>query len=53
MNRLIASIRNHSVAEHPQVVFVRASGTGSAADLARSLRYAIDADVGAVKLPAQ
>jgi hypothetical protein len=38
---------------HPQVVFIRVSGKGSASDLAKSLRYALDVEVGAVKLPAQ
>ena len=48
----IGSIRNHLVGEHPQIVFVRVSGYGAAADLARALRYALDVQVGAVPAPA-
>src|SRR5262249_36527374 len=47
----IASIRNHLVGEHPQIVFVRVSGLGAATDLARALRYALDVQVGAVPAP--
>src|SRR5215468_3857402 len=47
----ILSIRNRLVAEHPQIVFVRASGQGKAADLARSLRYALEAQVGTSSVP--
>ncbi len=48
----LISIRNHTIAEHPQLVFVRFQGNGSAADLAKAVRYALDVQVGAVKPPA-
>jgi hypothetical protein len=44
----IASIRNHTVGEHPQWVFVRFWGEGTAIQLARAVRYALDVQVGAV-----
>jgi len=47
----IVSIRNHLVAEHPQIVFVRVSGQGMAGNLARALRYALDAQVGTAPVP--
>src|SRR5262249_48972099 len=37
------SIRNHLIAEHPQVVFIRFQGNGPATDLARAVRSALDA----------
>jgi len=42
----IASIRNHTVNEQPQVVFVRFWGTGRAADLAAAIRHVLDAQAG-------
>ncbi|OLE74627.1 MAG: hypothetical protein AUG12_00990 [Acidobacteria bacterium 13_1_20CM_2_57_8] len=48
----LISIRNHTIAEHPQLVFVRFQGSGSATDLAKAVRYALDVQVGAVKPPA-
>jgi len=44
----IASIRNHTVGEHPQWVFVRFWGEGSAIQLAKAVRYALDVQVGGV-----
>jgi hypothetical protein len=44
----IASIRNHTVGEHPQWVFVRFWGEGTAIQLAKAVRYALDVQVGAV-----
>jgi hypothetical protein len=44
----IASIRNHTLGEHPQWVFVRFWGEGTAIQLARAVRYALDVQVGAV-----
>jgi hypothetical protein len=44
----IASIRNHTVGEHPQWIFVRFWGEGSAIQLAKAVRYALDVQVGAV-----
>jgi Domain of Unknown Function (DUF1259) len=45
----LISIRNHTIAEHPQLLFVRFEGTGPATDLARAVRYALDVQVGATK----
>jgi hypothetical protein len=39
------------VGEHPQSIFVRAWGRGTAADLAKGLRYALDVEVGVARLP--
>jgi hypothetical protein len=47
----IDSVRNHLVSEHPQIVFVRVSGQGMAGDLARALRYALEAQVGTTPVP--
>jgi hypothetical protein len=44
----IAAIRNHTVGEHPQWVFVRFWGEGTAIQLAKAVRYALDVQVGAV-----
>lgn len=43
----IASIRNHTLGEHPQSVFVRFWGEGTAIQLARAVRYALDVQIGA------
>jgi hypothetical protein len=43
----ISSIRNHTLGEHPQSVFVRFWGEGSAFQLAKAVRYALDVQVGA------
>jgi Domain of Unknown Function (DUF1259) len=43
----ISSIRNHTLGEHPQSVFVRFWGEGSAFQLAKAVRYALDIQVGA------
>ena len=48
----ITSIRNHLVGEHPQSIFIRVWGQGSASDLAKGLRYALDVGVGATRPPA-
>jgi len=45
----LISIRNHTIAEHPQLLFVRFEGTGPATDLAKAVRYALDVQVGAIK----
>jgi hypothetical protein len=42
----IVSIRNHSVGEQPQFVFVRFWGKGGAVELAKAIRYALDFQVG-------
>jgi hypothetical protein len=44
----ISAIRNHTVGEHPQSIFVRFWGEGSAIQLAKAVRYALDVQVGAV-----
>ena len=49
-NRLdLISIRNHTIAEHPQLVFVRFMGSGPATELARAVRYALDVQVGTIR----
>jgi Domain of Unknown Function (DUF1259) len=50
-NLNITSIRNHLVGEHPQSIFIRIWGQGTAADLAKGLRYALDVEVGATRPP--
>jgi biotin operon repressor len=48
----VASIRNHTLGEQPQLVFVRFWRQGTALELARALRYVLDVDFGAISLPA-
>jgi Domain of Unknown Function (DUF1259) len=43
----IASIQNHTLGEHPQFVFVHFWGEGTALQLAKGMRYALDVQVGA------
>jgi hypothetical protein len=45
----LVSVRNHTLGEHPQLVFVRFVGRGAAVDLAQALRYVLDVQVGAFK----
>jgi hypothetical protein len=52
-NLNITSIRNHLVGEHPPYTFVRVWGEGPAVDLAKSLRYALEVDIGAARPPAK
>lgn len=40
------SIRNHTVGEHPQLIFVRFRGEGSAVSLAEAVRYALNVQFG-------
>jgi hypothetical protein len=47
----IASIRNHMIGEAPQLVFVRFWSQGTALELAKALRYALDVEVGTISLP--
>ena len=47
----IASIRNHMIGEQPQLVFIRFWSQGTALELAKALRYALDVEVGAISLP--
>lgn len=49
----IASIRNHTLGEHPQLVFVRFWGQGTALELAQAIRYALNVEVGVVPPPGQ
>jgi hypothetical protein len=44
----IVSIRNHTLGEHPQFVFVRFWGQDSALELAKKIRYVLDTQVGAM-----
>lgn len=44
----ISAIRNHTVGEHPQSIFVCFWGEGTAIQLAKAVRYALDVQVGAV-----
>lgn len=44
----IASVRNHTVGEHPQSIFVRFWGEGTAIQLAKAVRYVLDVQVGAI-----
>ena len=48
----IDAIRNHTVGEHPQLVFIRFWSQGTALELARAVRYVLDVEVGAVAAPA-
>jgi hypothetical protein len=45
----IASVRNHTLGEHPACVFVKFWRQGSAIQLARAKRYALDVQVGAIQ----
>jgi hypothetical protein len=42
----IISIRNHTVGEQPQSIFVHFRAEGSAVELARAIRYALDSQTG-------
>src|SRR5438445_10266342 len=44
----IVSIRNHTLGEHPQLVFVRFWSQDSALELAKKIRYVLDTQVGAM-----
>jgi hypothetical protein len=46
----VTSIRNHTLGEHPQVVFVRFWAEGPALELAKALRFVLEVQVGATKL---
>jgi hypothetical protein len=52
-NISIESVRNHMIAEHPQFLFVRFLGQGSAVELAKALRYVLDVEAGATMLPGE
>jgi len=45
----VTTIRNHMAGEHPQYLFVRFWKQGKAVELAKGLRYALDAQVGATR----
>ena len=47
----VTSIRKRTVAEHPEVLFIGVWKQGTALELARGLRFALDVEVGAAKLP--
>ena len=44
----VVFIRNHTLDEHPQSVFVRFRGEESAIQLAKAMRYALDVQVGII-----
>ena len=46
----VTSIRKHTIAEHPESIFIRVWKQGSAIELARGLRFALDVEVGATKV---
>jgi hypothetical protein len=48
----IDSIRNHTLGEHPQFIFVRFWGQGAALELAKAIRYVLEVDAGALSAPA-
>ena len=43
------SIRNHTLGEHPQLIFVRYTGEGPAVKLAEAVRHALNIQVGAIE----
>ena len=45
----LVSIRNHTIGEHPQLIFIRFEGRGTTAELAGAVRYALDVQVGVIK----
>jgi hypothetical protein len=49
----VTSIRNHTVGEHPESLFIRVWKQGAASELARGLRFALDVEVGATALNPQ
>jgi len=49
----IESIRNHTVGEHPQYLFVHFFAQGSAIELAKAVRYVLDVESGAIVLPGE
>src|SRR5258708_34764015 len=46
----VTSIRKHTVTEHPESMFIRVWKQGTALDLAKGLRFALDVEVGAAKV---
>ena len=46
----VTSVRKHTVAEHPESFFIRLWKQGTALELARGLRFALDVEVGAAKV---
>ncbi|MBN9615402.1 MAG: DUF1259 domain-containing protein [Acidobacteriales bacterium] len=47
----IVSVRNHTVGEHPQYLFVRFWRQGVAAEVAKDVRYALNVQVGILPAP--
>jgi hypothetical protein len=45
-NIKVASIRNHTVGEHPQIVFVHFWTEGSAIEMAKAIRYVLNVQIG-------
>jgi hypothetical protein len=50
-NMKVTSVRNHTVGEHPQFLFVRFWTQGRSVELAKGLRYVLDIQVGAITPP--
>jgi len=48
----IDSIRNHTLGEHPQIVFVQFWAQGKTTDLAQAIRYVLNVEVGATPVSA-
>src|SRR5258708_26530554 len=46
----VTSIHKHTVAEHPESLFIGLWKQGTALELARGLRFALDVEVGAAKI---
>lgn len=44
----MSAIRNHTVCEHPQSIFIRFWGEGTAIQLAKAVRYVLDVQVGTI-----
>ena len=49
----IESIRNHTAGAPPEFIFIRYWGEGPAIELAKSIRYVLDVEVGASALGAK
>ena len=46
----VVSIRNHSCGEHPEMIYVRYWKEGQALELAKSLRFVLEVQVGNIEL---
>ena len=50
LHDVLTSIRNHTVAEHPETMFVKVWKQGPALELAKGLRFALDVELGTGKV---